>query len=125
MQMRDWLYVDDNCRGILAVLGRGREGEIYNLGGDQFLPNIEVVRNLLACIGKPWSLVQYVTDRLGHDRRYAISGEKVNETGWQPAVKFDSGLARTVEWYRDNSEWVAAVRSGEYRTFYGRTCGDR
>jgi dTDP-glucose 4,6-dehydratase len=126
MQMRDWLYVDDHCRGILAVLSRGREGEVYNLGGNESLPNLEVIHNLLAFMGKPSSLIRYVTDRLGHDRRYAISSEKVNrETGWEPIVKFDAGLAQTIEWYRDNAEWVAAVRSGEYRNYYERNYQDR
>src|SRR5450432_3965535 len=126
MQMRDWLYVDDHCRGILAVLSRGREGEIYNLGGNESLPNLEVIHNLLGFMGKPSSLIRYVTDRLGHDRRYAISSEKVNrETGWEPIVKFDAGLAQTIEWYRDNAEWVAAVRSGEYRNYYERNYRDR
>ena len=88
-QVRDWLYVDDHCRGILAVLRGGRDGEIYNIGGNRSLPNLDVVRQVLALTGKPESLIQYVTDRPGHDRRYALSSEKLmRETGWQPAHGF-------------------------------------
>ena len=126
MQVRDWLFVDDHCRGILAVLQSGREGEIYNIGGNRSLPNIEVVRQVLALAGKPESLITYVADRPGHDRRYALSSEKLSrETGWHPQMDFETGLARTIEWYRSHSAWVARVRSGEYRTYYERNYGDR
>ena len=126
MQVRDWLYVDDHCRGILAVLRQGRDGEIYNIGGNRSLPNLEVVRQVLALTGKPESLIQYVTDRPGHDRRYALSSEKLmRETGWQPVMDFEAGLARTIEWYRGNAAWVARVRSGEYRTYYESNYGNR
>jgi len=119
MQVRDWLYVDDHCRGILAVLEKGRDGEIYNIGGNRSLPNLEVVHQVLALTGKPESLIQYVTDRPGHDRRYALSSEKLmRETSWRPVMDFETGLARTIEWYRANGAWVAHVRSGEYRTYY-------
>jgi dTDP-glucose 4,6-dehydratase len=125
-QVRDWLYVEDHCRGILAVLQKGREGEIYNIGGNRSLPNLEVVRRLLALSGKPESLIQYVTDRPGHDRRYALSSEKITrETGWGPQVDFETGLARTIQWYRANASWVARVRSGEYRAYYERNYGGR
>jgi dTDP-glucose 4,6-dehydratase len=126
MQVRDWLYVDDHCRGIRAVLEKGRAGEIYNIGGNRSLPNLEVIGKVLALTGKPESLIQYVTDRPGHDRRYALSSEKLmRETGWQPLVNFEDGLARTIEWYRSNAQWVARVRSGEYRTYYERNYGNR
>jgi dTDP-glucose 4,6-dehydratase len=126
MQVRDWLYVDDHCRGILAVLQRGRVGEIYNIGGNRSLPNLEVVGRLLKLTGRPESLIRYVTDRPGHDRRYALSSEKIaRETGWQPAVEFESGLARTIEWFKANAGWVARVRSGEYRTYYERNYASR
>jgi len=119
MQVRDWLYVDDHCHGILAVLEKGRDGEIYNIGGNRSLPNLEVVHQVLALTGKPESLIQYVTDRPGHDRRYALSSEKLmRETSWRPVMDFETGLARTIEWYRANGAWVAHVRSGEYRTYY-------
>jgi dTDP-glucose 4,6-dehydratase len=125
-QVRDWLHVEDHCRGILAVLHRGRDGEIYNIGGNRSLPNLDVVRQVLALTGKPESLIAYVTDRPGHDRRYALSSEKLmRETGWQPVMNFETGLARTIEWYRDNSAWVARVRSGAYRTYYERNYGNR
>jgi dTDP-glucose 4,6-dehydratase len=125
-QVRDWLYVEDHCRGILAVLRKGREGEIYNIGGNRSLPNMDVVRQVLALTGKPESLIQYVTDRPGHDRRYALSSEKLmGETGWRPAMEFETGLAQTIEWYRSHAAWVARVRSGEYRTYYERNYGDR
>ncbi len=126
MQVRDWLYVDDHCRGILAVLDKGRAGEVYNIGGNRSLPNLEVIRKLLALAGKPESLIQYVKDRPGHDRRYALSSEKVlRETGWRPRVDFETGLARTIEWYRANAPWVARVRSGEYRNYYERNYANR
>ena len=125
-QVRDWLYVDDHCRGILAVLHRGREGEIYNIGGNRSLPNLEVVHQVLKSTGKPESLIEYVKDRPGHDRRYALTSEKLlRETGWQPVMNFEAGLSRTVEWYRSNPEWVERVRSGEYRTYYERNYGNR
>ena len=119
MQIRDWLYVEDHCRGILAVLRSGREGEIYNIGGSRSLPNMDVVLKLLALMAKPEVLIQRVTDRPGHDRRYALSSEKLmRETSWQPLVDFETGLARTIEWYRANTAWVERVRRGEYRRYY-------
>ncbi len=126
LQVRDWLYVDDHCRGILAVLAQGSEGEIYNIGGNRSLPNLEVVRKVLALTTRPESLIQYVADRPGHDRRYALSSEKlVRQTGWRPRMDFETGLARTIEWYQANSEWVARVRSGAYREYYERNYGHR
>jgi dTDP-glucose 4,6-dehydratase len=126
MQVRDWLYVDDHCRGIRAVVEKGREGEIYNIGGNRSLPNLEVVRQVLSLTGRPDTLIRYVTDRPGHDRRYALSSEKLmRETGWSPVIEFETGLARTIEWYRANATWVARVRSGEYRTYYETQYGAR
>ncbi len=125
-QVRDWLFVDDHCRAIRAVLEKGRRGEIYNVGGTRDLPNLEVVRRILAATGKPESLIRYVRDRPGHDRRYAITSEKLmQETGWKPAVDFDQGLAETVAWYRDNSGWVERVRSGAYREWQEQNYGRR
>jgi len=125
-QVRDWLYVDDHCRGILAVLRKGRDGEIYNIGGNRSLPNLDVVRKVLALTGQPESLIQYVADRPGHDRRYALSSEKLmRETGWAPAMDFETGLARTIAWYQANGEWVARVRSGAYREYYEKNYGSR
>jgi dTDP-glucose 4,6-dehydratase len=126
LQVRDWLYVDDHCRGILAVLQKGREGEIYNIGGNRSLPNLDVIHKVLALTGKPESLIRSITDRLGHDRRYALSSEKLmNETGWSPVVDFETGLAKTIDWYRGNAAWVARVRSGEYREYYEKNYSGR
>jgi dTDP-glucose 4,6-dehydratase len=126
MQVRDWLYVEDHCRAIASLLKSGREGEIYNIGGSRSLPNLEVVHKILRATGRPESLIRYVTDRPGHDRRYALSSEKViRETGWQPRVGFDEGLVRTVAWYRDHADWVDRVRSGEYQNYYARNYADR
>jgi dTDP-glucose 4,6-dehydratase len=125
-QVRDWLYVDDHCRGIMAVLEKGREGEIYNIGGNRSLPNLDVVHKVLQLTGKPESLIEYVKDRPGHDRRYALSSEKLTqETGWRPTTNFETGLAETIDWYRANSAWVAGVRSGAYLTYYERNYGGR
>jgi dTDP-glucose 4,6-dehydratase len=121
MQVRDWLYVEDHCRAIRAVLEKGREGEIYNIGGNRSLPNLEVVRQILTATGKPESLIRRVEDRPGHDRRYALSSAKLmEETGWAPATQFEEGLAATVAWYRDNKGWVERIRSGEYAGYYAR-----
>ena len=121
MQVRDWLYVDDHCRAIRAVLERGKEGEIYNIGGNRSLPNLDVVRKILAATGKPESLLRTVEDRPGHDRRYALSSAKIlRETGWAPAVQFEEGLRATVDWYRQNTGWVSRIKSGEYATYYAR-----
>jgi dTDP-glucose 4,6-dehydratase len=125
-QIRDWLYVDDHCRGILEVLRAGRDGEIYNIGGNRSLPNLDVVRMLLALTGKSESLIQYVTDRPGHDRRYALSSEKLmRETAWRPTVDFETGLARTIEWYAANAPWVSRVRSGAYLSYYTENYANR
>jgi len=125
-QIRDWLYVDDHCRGILAVLRQGRDGEVYNIGGNRSLPNLEVVHQVLKLTGKPESLITYVKDRPGHDRRYALTSEKLmRETSWQPVMNFETGLSRTIEWYRQNTEWLDRVRSGEYRSYYEKNYGNR
>ena len=119
MQVRDWLYVDDHCRAILAVLQKGREGEVYNVGGSRALPNRDVVQMILKATGKPESLMTTVTDRPGHDRRYALTSEKLeHETGWSAQVPFEDGLQSTIDWYRRNRDWVARVKSGEYQEFY-------
>jgi dTDP-glucose 4,6-dehydratase len=126
MQIRDWLYVDDHCRAIRAVLDKGRAGQVYNIGGSRALPNIEVVQRILAATGHDETLIKYVADRPGHDRRYAITSEKVErETGWKPQVEFEAGLAETVRWYKENAAWIANVRSGAYRDFYEKNYGAR
>jgi dTDP-glucose 4,6-dehydratase len=126
MQIRDWLFVDDHCRGIQAVIDKGRAGEVYNIGGNCSLPNVEVVRRILRILGKPETLMQTVTDRPGHDRRYALTSAKLmRETSWEPRMTFDQGLQETVDWYKANPEWVAHVRSGEYRRFYETNYANR
>ena len=125
-QVRDWLYVDDHARAILAVIERGRAGEIYNIGGSRALPNLDVVRKILAAVGKPETLMQTVKDRPGHDRRYALSSQKLmRETGWQARVPFEDGLRATIEWYRSNAAWTARVKSGEYQNYYKSNYGGR
>ncbi len=125
-QIRDWLYVDDHCRAISAALRKGRAGEIYNIGGSRSLANLEVVRAILAATGKPESLIQYVTDRPGHDRRYALSSRKImTELGWSPEVDFEKGLSATVRWYQENAAWLSNVRSGEYQRYYQQNYGSR
>jgi dTDP-glucose 4,6-dehydratase len=125
-QVRDWLFVDDHCRALVAVLRLGRPGEIYNISGNRALPNVEVVRRILTVTGRPESLITRVQDRPGHDRRYALSSEKLSsEMGWTPVVEFDDGLALTVAWYREHSEWVDRVRSGEYLDYYLRNYDHR
>jgi dTDP-glucose 4,6-dehydratase len=118
-QIRDWLYVEDHCRGLLAILEGGRPGEIYNIGGSRALANIEVIDQLLAATGKSKDLIRYVTDRPGHDLRYALSSEKIHaELGWAPKVEFEKGLADTIAWYQNNTGWLERVKSGEYQKFY-------
>ncbi len=126
LQVRDWLYVDDHCRGILEVLQHGRDGEVYNIGGNCALPNLDVIRRLLHIIGAPETLMRTVDDRPGHDRRYALNSEKIaRDTGFVPEVPFDVGLARTVQWYRDHVDWTRRIRSGEYREYYLKNYGWR
>src|SRR5258706_2676084 len=126
MQVRDWLYVDDHCRAILSVIERGRAGEIYNIGGSRALPNLEVVERILDAVGKPRSLMQTVTDRPGHDRRYALSSEKLmRDTGWKAEMPFEEGLKATIDWYRNHADWIARVKSGEYQNYYQRNYANR
>ena len=115
-QVRDWIYVEDHCRAVDTALRRGQAGEVYNFGGKSERYNIDVTRAILNLCAKPESLIRYVTDRLGHDRRYAINCTKAEvELGWHPTVSFEEGLASTVDWYQANTKWVSRVRSGAYR----------
>src|SRR5580693_3779496 len=126
MQVRDWLFVEDHCRAILAILEKGRDGQIYNIGGNRSVPNKWVIEQILAITGKPASLMTTVTDRPGHDRRYALSSEKLTkETGWHPQMDFERGLQATVDWYRGNAKWVRDVKSGEYQTYYAKNYENR
>ncbi|HEY6778741.1 MAG TPA: dTDP-glucose 4,6-dehydratase [Thermoleophilaceae bacterium] len=123
-QVRNWLYVEDFCRAIHTVLSRGRPGEAYNVGGPDECENLLVVKRILELTGGDESLIEHVRDRPGHDRRYSLSSEKVrSELGWEPEVRFDEGLERTVEWYRANEWWWAPIRSGEYREYYEQHYG--
>lgn len=118
-QQRDWLHVEDNCRGILAVLESGHLGEIYNIGGLDVEENLAMVRKLLRMTNKPESLLSYVKDRPGHDRRYALNCKKIgSELGWKPAISLDVGLQQTIQWYKSNADWLAGVLAGEYRSYY-------
>jgi dTDP-glucose 4,6-dehydratase len=118
-QQRDWLHVEDNCRGILAVLERGRTGETYNIGGLEIEENLTMAQRLLALLGRPESLLSYVKDRPGHDRRYALRCKKIeNDLGWKPAIPLEEGLRQTIEWYQSNDKWLIGVRGGEYRSYY-------
>ena len=122
-QVRNWLFVEDNCAAIDVVLESGEPGEVYNAGGPDELPNIEVVRAILELTDRDESLIEYVVDRPGHDRRYSLASDKTRALGWEPRVGFAEGLARTVDWYRDNERWWEPIRSGEYRSYYERHYG--
>jgi dTDP-glucose 4,6-dehydratase len=123
-QVRNWLYVEDFARAIDASLERGTPGQVYNVGGPSESENIDVVKRILHLCDRDESLIAYVTDRPGHDRRYSLSSDKItSELGWEPRVGFDEGLAQTVAWYRDNEWWWGPIRSGEYREYYERHYG--
>ncbi|HET8976916.1 MAG TPA: dTDP-glucose 4,6-dehydratase [Solirubrobacteraceae bacterium] len=121
--VRNWLFVEDFGRGIGHVLEHGRPGEVYNCGGPDECENMEVVRRILQLTGADESLIEYVTDRPGHDRRYSLSSEKLAQLGWRAQTRFEEGLARTVEWYRENQWWWEPIRSGAYREYYERHYG--
>jgi len=122
--VRDWIFVDDHCRGIWAAYEKGTSGEAYNLGSRNERQNIDVVTSILDALGKPHTLIQYVTDRLGHDRRYAIDAAKAEtELGFRPEMSWTDGLQTTIDWYLNNREWVEEIRSGEYRNYYQKMYG--
>ena len=121
--VRNWIFVEDFGRGIGVALERGEPGEAYNCGGPSESENIAVVKRILAATGADEALIEYVTDRPGHDRRYSLSSEKLRELSWEPRVEFDEGLERTVDWYRENSWWWEPIRSGAYRDYYERHYG--
>ncbi|MCI8513960.1 MAG: dTDP-glucose 4,6-dehydratase [Lachnospiraceae bacterium] len=124
--VRDWLHVHDHCAAIDLIIRKGREGEIYNIGGHNERTNLEVVKTILKALEKPESLITYVTDRPGHDRRYAIDPTKLEtELGWVPEYNFDTGIAQTIQWYLDNREWWQHILSGEYSRYFEKMYGDR
>ncbi len=125
-QVRDWIYVEDHCRGLLTALEQGKPGETYNLGGNSELKNLELVKLLLRELGKPESLIRFVKDRPGHDRRYAMDiGKTKRELGWEPLFRFEDAIISTIVWYRENSSWVNSVISGEYRDYYRKQYENR
>jgi dTDP-glucose 4,6-dehydratase len=125
LQERDWIHVADNTRALGIVLRKGRAGQTYHIGGKNPLRNLDVLKILLKTVGQPESLLTHVTDRLGHDRRYAVDCSKTHrELGWEPEIPFAEGLAATVAWYRDNQSWVQRTRSGEYKDYYARMYGN-
>ena len=119
LQVRDWIFVNDHCRALDAVLHHGREGEIYNIGGGNEWPNLEIARQILTRLGKPDSLITYVKDRPGHDRRYSLDSTKIeSELGWRPEMSFENGLATTVDWYVANTGWRERIQNQAYRSYY-------
>jgi dTDP-glucose 4,6-dehydratase len=126
LNVRDWLYVEDCCRAIDAVLHRGKSGEVYNIGSRAEKTNLEVVGTLLDLLGKPHSLIRYVADRPGHDRRYATDPAKIEkDLEWSAQESFERGIEKTVRWYMNNAEWIASARSGDYIKYYERMYSER
>ena len=126
LNVRDWIHVDDHCDAIRAVLEKGATGRVYNISARGELSNREICDRILSLLEKPASLVRYVSDRPGHDRRYALDASRIaGELGWQPAVGFEDGMAQTIDWYRNNRRWWERIKSGEYLDYYDRLYGDR
>lgn len=126
LNVRDWLYVEDHCKAIDLIIHKGREGEVYNIGGHNEMRNIDIVRMICKELGKPESLITYVTDRKGHDMRYAIDPAKIyRELGWLPETKFADGIKMTIQWYLDNQEWWKNIISGEYQEYYEKMYNNR
>jgi dTDP-glucose 4,6-dehydratase len=126
LNIRDWLYVEDHCRAIDMVLHKGKIGEVYNIGGNNEKTNIEIVRLILKELSKPESLIRFVKDRPGHDRRYAIDSSKIKkELGWKPLYNFDEGMKKTIDWYLNNEKWWSKIISGEYQDFHNKMYANR
>ena len=126
LYVRDWLYVEDACQALLLILEEGKIGEIYNVGGGELKTNLEVTELILKTLGKPKSLIQFVKDRPGHDRRYALNSEKIKtELGFEPKINFEEGLKRTIKWYQENQSWWKRVKTGEYMEYYQKQYGNR
>jgi dTDP-glucose 4,6-dehydratase len=126
LNIRDWLHVEDHCAAIALAFFKGQSGEIYNVGGNNERTNIQIIKTILGLLGKPESLITYVKDRLGHDRRYAIDATKITqELGWSPKYTFETGIKETVEWYCNNREWWEKIKSGQYRGYYEKMYANR
>uniref|UniRef100_A0A7C4EVG9 dTDP-glucose 4,6-dehydratase n=1 Tax=Desulfomonile tiedjei TaxID=2358 RepID=A0A7C4EVG9_9BACT len=126
LHVRDWIYVTDHCRAIDLIMREGKPGEVYNIGGGNELPNIDIVKLILKILGKPDNLIRFVEDRPGHDRRYAMDTTKLRrELGWKPLVAFEEGMALTVRWYQENEAWWTRIKTGEYLTYYEKWYGSR
>jgi dTDP-glucose 4,6-dehydratase len=126
LNVRDWLYVADHCKAIDLIIHKGRDGEVYNVGGHNEMRNIDIVKIICRELGKPESLITHVTDRKGHDMRYAIDPTKIRgELGWLPETTFEEGIKKTIQWYLDNREWWETIISGEYRNYYEKMYGNR
>ena len=124
--IRDWLHVYDHCTGIDLVLHKGKAGEVYNIGGHNERANIDIVKLILNELDKPESLIKFVSDRLGHDRRYAIDSSKIRrDLGWRPKYTFEEGIIETIHWYLDNQDWISKVKSGQYQEYYNKIYKDR
>jgi dTDP-glucose 4,6-dehydratase len=121
MQVRDWLHVSDHCSAIDTVLHKGKDGEVYNIGGNNEKANIEIVKLIISTLGKSENLIKYVKDRPGHDRRYAIDNTKITtELGWEPAYTFEQGMKETIQWYLENTKWIENIISGDYANYYDK-----
>jgi dTDP-glucose 4,6-dehydratase len=126
LNVRDWIYVEDHCRAIDFILHRGKSGEIYNIGGASERTNLDIVRTILESLGKPESLIRFVKDRPGHDRRYAMDFSKLRRAlGWRPLVTFEQGIKRTITWYIEHRAWWQRIKTGEYTEYYDRMYGNR
>ena len=126
LNVRDWLYVEDHCKAIDLIIHNGRVGEVYNVGGHNEKRNIDIVKIICKELNKPESLITYVTDRKGHDMRYAIDPAKTRrELGWEPTTLFDEGIKMTIKWYLDNRSWWQNIISGDYKDYYVKMYGDR
>lgn len=124
--VRDWLYVEDHCAAIDLIIHNGKVGEVYNIGGHNERTNLQVVETIIDVLGKSRDLIKYVTDRPGHDMRYAIDPTKIHdELGWEPKTKFDDGIKKTIQWYLDNKEWWERIISGEYQNYYDKMYSNR
>ena len=126
LQVREWIFTEDHCRAIDLIAQKGNVGEAYNIGTGERMPNIELIRQLLKHTGRDDSSLEYVLDRAGHDRRYALNSQKLRtELGWKPLMRFEDGIAQTIEWYKQHPEWIANCKSGAYKEYYESQYGAR